>query len=160
MLEKEKKEKFYVISERRLNAIIKDIRLLGNCSRKSTYKYSAKQVERIFRIIDEETEKAKYRFNHPNAVGYSGFCFSGLNDNESVVHTFPNGATVKAVVMDDDNFPAINVIYCGEDDQEHIMCFVEFNPERDEKGSLCIGTYKSADDNEETAYYESFDTEV
>ena len=79
MLETEKKEKFYYISEKRLNAIIKDLRLLGNCSRKATYKYSKNQVDRVFRIIEEETEKAKYRFQHPNAVGYFGFCFAGLN---------------------------------------------------------------------------------
>lgn len=158
MLEKEKKEKFYKVSERRLNAIIKDLRLLGNCSRKATYKYSKNQVDRIFGKIEEETEKAKYRFVHPNAVGYSGFCFSGPDDNECIIHTFPNGVSVKAVICDDNNFPAINLIYCGDDGEEHIMCFVEFNPDKNEEEPLCVGTYKGVDDDEETAYYDNFKT--
>ncbi|AMH94058.1 hypothetical protein AR505_0337 [methanogenic archaeon ISO4-H5] len=55
-------EKFCRIAEYRTNRIIDMIRLLGNCSNKSTYDYTPEQVEQIFRAISEATAEAKSKF--------------------------------------------------------------------------------------------------
>ena len=57
-----KEEKFCRIAEYRTNKIIDMLRLLGNCSNKSTYAYTDNQVEQIFRAITQATENAKSKF--------------------------------------------------------------------------------------------------
>jgi hypothetical protein len=39
------------------------IDLLGNCSNKQVYDYSEKDVQKIFKAIENSLEKAKSRFN-------------------------------------------------------------------------------------------------
>ncbi len=61
--EKEKAERFKRVAENRTNKIIEQIRLLGNCSNRSNYEYSAEDVKKIFSAIEEELKitKAKYQ---------------------------------------------------------------------------------------------------
>ena len=54
--------RFKRIAESRTNAIIKRIRILGNCSNRSSYDYSEQQVNKIFAAIDSEIKTAKARF--------------------------------------------------------------------------------------------------
>ncbi len=57
-----KNDKFCRVAEYRTNKIIDMLRLLGNCSNKSTYDYSDDQVEQIFKAIAQATDNAKSRF--------------------------------------------------------------------------------------------------
>ncbi len=57
-----KEEKFCRIAEYRTNKIIDMLRLLGNCSNRSTYAYTEGQVEQIFKAITQATENAKNKF--------------------------------------------------------------------------------------------------
>lgn len=56
-------------------------------------------------------------------------------------------------LIDDDNFPAIDVVLLSKNEEEKV-CFVEFNPERERGRELCIGVY--CRDSDETTYYESY----
>ena len=57
-----KKEKFVRVAESRTNKIISMIRLLGNCSNKSVYEYSEKDIKKIFNAIEAELKTAKGKF--------------------------------------------------------------------------------------------------
>lgn len=59
---KEKRERFVRIAELRTNHILDGIRLLGNCSNKSNYDYSERDIKRIFGTIERELKKAKNKF--------------------------------------------------------------------------------------------------
>lgn len=54
--------KFVRLAEKRVNSIIKTIRLLGNLSNKSNYSYTENDVEKIFRVLDKELKNSKNRF--------------------------------------------------------------------------------------------------
>lgn len=55
-------DKFKRIAENRTNEMIRRIRILGNCSNRSTYDYTEQQVNKIFAAIDSELKRAKARF--------------------------------------------------------------------------------------------------
>ena len=57
-----KNDKFCRIAEYRTNRIIDMLRLLGNCSNRSTYEYTDDQVDQIFKAIAQATDNAKSRF--------------------------------------------------------------------------------------------------
>lgn len=57
-----KNDKFCRIAEYRTNKIIDMLRLLGNCSNKSTYDYTDEQVDQIFKAIAQATDNARSRF--------------------------------------------------------------------------------------------------
>lgn len=56
------REKFIELAEKRVNRAIKDIRLVGNLSNKSNYKYSDEDVRTIFAAIEKELKQARERF--------------------------------------------------------------------------------------------------
>lgn len=62
MAESSKEERFVRVAENRTNRIIKDLRLLGNCSNKSNYEYSEKDVKKIFDAIEAQMKETKARF--------------------------------------------------------------------------------------------------
>lgn len=57
-----KNDKFCRIAEYRTNKILDMLRLLGNCSNKSSYEYTDEQVDQIFKAISQATDAAKSRF--------------------------------------------------------------------------------------------------
>mgnify|MGYP003325800374 CR=1 FL=1 len=59
----EREDRFKRIATKRTNDILNRIRILGNCSNKSAYKYSEDEVNRIFRAIDQELKNCKSRFS-------------------------------------------------------------------------------------------------
>lgn len=59
-----RKERFIRIAEARTNKIISMVQLLGNCSNKSAYEYSDKEINEIFNAIDKELRIAKNRFSN------------------------------------------------------------------------------------------------
>ncbi len=66
VLEKEKSEtraeRFQRIAEARVNAILEKVRLLANCSNKSSYDYTEDEVDLIFSTLERELKNAKNKF--------------------------------------------------------------------------------------------------
>ena len=62
-----KRERFVRIAEARTNKIIAMIKLLGNCSNKSTYEYDEKDVIKIFAALEHEIKSAKNKFFETNS---------------------------------------------------------------------------------------------
>ncbi len=58
-----KHDKFLRIAEARTNKIIDMIRLLGNCSNKSTYEYDETDVKKIFFTLEQELKNCKSKFH-------------------------------------------------------------------------------------------------
>ena len=46
-----KRERFVRVAERRTNAIMEKIRVLGNCSNRSMYEYEQTEVDKIFKAV-------------------------------------------------------------------------------------------------------------
>lgn len=54
--------RFYRIAERRTNRILEHLRLLGNTSNKTLYKYTDEELNKIFKAIDEKVLEIKGKF--------------------------------------------------------------------------------------------------
>ncbi len=59
---KTRRDRFLEIAERRTKALLRDIRLLGNCGNRSAYEYRDEEVEKIFSAIQDELDRARSRF--------------------------------------------------------------------------------------------------
>jgi hypothetical protein len=57
-----RKERFNRIATKRTNDIIDKIRVLGNCSNRSTYDYTEDEINKIFSAINKELRISKDRF--------------------------------------------------------------------------------------------------
>ena len=57
-----KRERFKRIAEKRTQKILKTLDLLGNCSNKSNYEYTQKEVDKIFSAIEKKLKVTKNRF--------------------------------------------------------------------------------------------------
>lgn len=57
-----KHDKFVRIAEARTNKAAEMIRLIGNCSSRSTYDYSEEEVRMIFTYLERELKNAKNKF--------------------------------------------------------------------------------------------------
>jgi ABC-type Fe3+-hydroxamate transport system substrate-binding protein len=57
-----RKNRFNRLASSRTNDIIEKIRILGNCSNKSTYEYTEEEIRKIFRAIDKELKSTKAKF--------------------------------------------------------------------------------------------------
>ncbi len=56
-------KKFIELAERRTNASIKQIRLIGNLSNKTNYSYEKHHVDAIFKRLNTELSDAKKKFD-------------------------------------------------------------------------------------------------
>lgn len=61
-IDREKRDKFFELAERRTQAVLEKLRVLGNCSNRQAYEYSEADVEKIFDAIDEQVRLTKARF--------------------------------------------------------------------------------------------------
>lgn len=59
-----KRERFVRVAERRTNAILEKIRVLGNCSNKSMYEYTQQDIDRIFKALNKAVRDTKLLFEH------------------------------------------------------------------------------------------------
>ncbi len=57
-----KRDRFVRVAERRTNAILEKIRVLGNCSNKSMYEFDDDDITRIFRAIREALKETELQF--------------------------------------------------------------------------------------------------
>ena len=149
-----KSERFCRVAEARVNKIIKMIRLLGNCSNSTTYAFSPEQVEQIFETLQSELKQARKRY-----IQTTRRRFSLENNNKdfypSIELVLPDGTSLTAKAIDDENFPAINIYWDGAECSAHEeIAFVEYNPERSPCHKVCIGVYQSNEDD--TVYYKPY----
>lgn len=68
-----KREKFVRLAETRTNKIINMLQLLGNCSNTNAYEYTQKDIDKIFKAIEFETQEAKKKFNRQESKKGSRF---------------------------------------------------------------------------------------
>jgi len=59
---KTKDGRFQCLAEYRTNEILRKIRILGNCSNRSTYSYTEEEIDRIFKEIELALIKTKAKF--------------------------------------------------------------------------------------------------
>lgn len=158
-----KKERFRRVAEKRVNKILDQIRILGKCSGTNIYSYQKNQVEQIFTCLQNALNEAHKKFNNSSPNGKERFSLSDTGVHQSMEKRFPtvalimpDGSKVFAAVVDDENFPAIEVylVRPGEKEEEKV-CFVEYNPEREEGPRICIGAYQS--DEDDTKVYMPYD---
>ncbi len=62
MSKESKRDRFVRIAEARTNKILDMLRLLGNCSSKSNYEYTDKDIKKIFSTLEREIKDTKNRF--------------------------------------------------------------------------------------------------
>jgi hypothetical protein len=60
-------EKFKRVATKRTNELLEKIRILGNCSNKSTYEYSDEEVIKIFKSLEKQLEATKAKFSNKKA---------------------------------------------------------------------------------------------
>jgi hypothetical protein len=59
---KTRRERFLQVAPRRTKAVLRDLRLLGNCGNRSAYEYNDAEIEKIFAAVQRELELARARF--------------------------------------------------------------------------------------------------
>lgn len=57
-----KRERFIRLAENRTNKALEMIRLIGNLSNKAVYDYTKQDIDKIFKIIEDEVENSKKQF--------------------------------------------------------------------------------------------------
>ncbi len=62
MTEETRHERFKRIASKRTNEILEKIRILGNCSNKSSYEFTEEDVNKIFSEIDKQLKLTKAKF--------------------------------------------------------------------------------------------------
>jgi hypothetical protein len=65
-MEKEvKNARFKRVAERRTRAVLRDLRILGNCGNRGNYSYTAEEVHKIFSEIALKVKETKSKFHFP-----------------------------------------------------------------------------------------------
>jgi len=65
-MEKESKiDRFKRVAERRTKVVLRDLRILGNCSNRGNYSYTADQIRKIFFEVEQAVREAKGKFHLP-----------------------------------------------------------------------------------------------
>jgi hypothetical protein len=59
-------DRFRRVATRRTNKILDQIRILGNCSNKSSYSYTDEDIQKIFLTIERELRLVKAKFPSKN----------------------------------------------------------------------------------------------
>jgi len=62
MEQESRSERFRRIAAKRTNDILEKIRILGNCSNKSSYEYTEEEINKIFTEIDKQLKLTKAKF--------------------------------------------------------------------------------------------------
>jgi hypothetical protein len=62
MEQESRHDRFKRLASRRTNEILEKIRILGNCSNKSSYEYTEEEINKIFSEIDKQLKLTKAKF--------------------------------------------------------------------------------------------------
>lgn len=68
MADRDKRQKFRELAEKRVTKAIKSIRLVGNLSNTNNYAYSAADVDKICRALESELRQMRLRFERRPAA--------------------------------------------------------------------------------------------
>ena len=60
---KSPRQRFLTVAARRVETILKTLRLLGNCANPQSYQYQEHEVERMFDAIERELQLARAKFD-------------------------------------------------------------------------------------------------
>lgn len=60
-----KRERFKRLAERRTNAVLQKLKILGNCSNRSAYEYTEEEINKIFSTIEKAVRENKAKFHFP-----------------------------------------------------------------------------------------------
>lgn len=150
-------DRFRRVAEARVNKIIKMIRLLGNCSSPGCYAFTDEQIHQIFAVLQAELDQAQKRFTQP---GKKHFSLSSTETPEkpkdpTITLPMPDGTVLRAVAYAGDSYPAINVYWdSAQAGDQNLIGFAECNPEKPAGYEVCVGAYRS--DQDDTAYYRPY----
>lgn len=61
-MDESRHDRFKRIAAKRTNEILEKIRILGNCSNKSSYEYTEEEINKIFSEIDKQLKLTKAKF--------------------------------------------------------------------------------------------------
>jgi len=59
---KSKRERFEEIVPKRMRDILRKLEILGNCSNRSGYEYTQKDIDKMFTAIEDKTKKVRAMF--------------------------------------------------------------------------------------------------
>ena len=65
MADETKKDRFKRVAEKRVQNIINGIRSLAQLSNKKVYEWDGKQLEKIWKTLEQEIENCKSNYTHP-----------------------------------------------------------------------------------------------
>jgi len=57
-----KRDRFLEVGENRVNALLRRIKILGNCSNKNLYEYREEEIEKIFDTINKKLNEERSKF--------------------------------------------------------------------------------------------------
>jgi len=60
-----KRERFRRLATQRTNAILKRLKILGNCANRSAYEYAEDEVNKIFSEIEKRVREVRAQFHFP-----------------------------------------------------------------------------------------------
>ena len=152
-----REDKFRRLAEARVNKILHLYRLLGNLSWAGTYAYTKDQVDQIFTVLQAELLRVKLRFLRTQSTAKKRFALSEpyapekskiSEDNPTLAIPLPDGTYLRAVGYPTDTYPCIDIYWDnGINAPTDTLCFVEFNPNHEEDERVCIGAYRSNQDD-------------
>ncbi len=61
-MDESRRSRFRRLATKRINNLLNQIRILGNLSNKSYYDYKEEDVNRMFKVIEEQLKIAKTKF--------------------------------------------------------------------------------------------------
>ncbi len=70
-----KRDKFIRLAEARTNRIIDTLQLLGNLSNTGAYEYTKKDIDQMFKAIEEAMSETRNKFNKTESKEKKKFCF-------------------------------------------------------------------------------------
>ena len=70
---RDKRKKFIELAEKRVNRLLKDIRLVGNLSNRSNYTFNQGDIKKIFLAIENEIKSTRKRFESSGASDEGAF---------------------------------------------------------------------------------------
>lgn len=64
-IKEKNRERFKKLATLRTNAVLRRLKVLGNCSNRSAYEYTEEDISKIFAEIERKTREVKAKFHFP-----------------------------------------------------------------------------------------------
>jgi len=61
-----RRDNFRRLAEARTNEVLRKLKILGNCSNRSSYDYNEEEISKIFLEIEKKIKEVKSKFTYPN----------------------------------------------------------------------------------------------